>query len=370
MNPDFEMVVEDCLVRLRTGTSVESCLSFYPEQAEELRPLLTAAVQVRAIPNPQARSQAIERNRQRMFVALEQQNWAGNTNQTPISKSSFSRYTERILNFLRIVLVGKERIGMKFALRLALDLAIFLAVAGAFTLNASASTLPGDPLYNVKRTWEEVRLTLITSDQARQQLQTQLEAERRTEIEKLIQLHRPVMVEYMGILEQMGTDTWIVSGLQFKMLPETIVQGIPAVGQHVWLRASVQSDGQLVALEVHMENAAAPAIGPTGTNVNPVRSTSTPWPVYHGTSMPGPMPWSTMMPYYYDDNHNTWSSPTNAPAIAPTQQPAPTNQYHSQPAPTQWPNDDHHQNPNKCRDCSHNNWNNHDNWSGGGGRHH
>ncbi len=250
---------------------------------------------------------------------------------------------------------------MKFALRLALDVVIIVAVAGAFTINASASTLPGDTLYGVKQTWEEVRLSLTTNDQARQQLQAQFEAEHRAEVQKLIQLQRPAMVEFMGTLEQMGTDTWVVSGLQVNMLSGTIVQGTPSIGQPVWIRASVQSDGQLVALEVHVAYSNSPASGPGGTYGNPTQATVTPWPAYQGTPMPGSMPWSTMMPNYYNDYHSTWTAPTNPPATSSTRQPAPTQQ----------PNYNNHHDPTQCWDCSNNWWDNHGGmgggWMGGGG---
>lgn len=262
---------------------------------------------------------------------------------------------------------------MKFALRLALDLVIFLAVAGAFTLNASASTLPGDPLYGVKRTWEEVRLTLTTSDQAHQQLQAQLEAERRAEIEKLIQLRRPVFVEFEGNLDQMGSDTWVVNGLQFKLLPETIVQGTPALGQRVWLRASIQADGQMIVREVRVENSAYPGPSSQGTFVPQVQSTAAPLPTNVVTSIPGQMPWGSQspvqtpvpgqwmntMPHNYDDYHHANPSSTSAPTAPTSQSAAPTNQHHNQPSSTQQPSDNHHQDPNQCMDCSHNNWDNH-----------
>ncbi|MGE5223900.1 MAG: DUF5667 domain-containing protein [Omnitrophica WOR_2 bacterium] len=370
MNPNFELVLEDCLRRMRSGVPLENCLSSYPDQAEDLRPLLSAATQVRALPIPQARPKALETNRQRMFAALEQQNWTGNIIKAPVSNPSLSRYTERIWNFLRIFLIGKENKGMKFALRLALDLVIFLAVAGAFTLNASASTLPGDPLYGVKQTWEDIRLSLTTGDQARQQLQTQLEAERRAEIQKLIQLRRPAMVEFMGTLEQMGTDTWVVSGLQFHMLPNTIVMGTPAVGQQVWVRATVQSDGQLVALEVHMDRYMNSAPGYNGTSAPVQMPSGTPWNNYSGGQHPQATPWLTSMPYDMHDDHGTWTSPTQQAPISPTQAPAPTYQNHNNyPAPTQWQQYNHNQDPTQCWDCSHDNWDNH-NDMGGGGWHH
>ena len=110
MNPDFELILEDCLARLRSGSTLEDCLSFYPDQAEGLRPLLSTAAYVRSIPVPEARIAAIETGRQRMFAAFEQQNQAGDLTEAPISKNRFTRYTERTLKFLRFSLIGKENL--------------------------------------------------------------------------------------------------------------------------------------------------------------------------------------------------------------------------------------------------------------------
>jgi hypothetical protein len=40
----IEIVLDECLERLRQGESVEQCLARYPEQAAELEPLLRVAM--------------------------------------------------------------------------------------------------------------------------------------------------------------------------------------------------------------------------------------------------------------------------------------------------------------------------------------
>src|SRR5512135_3541674 len=113
MNPDFELYLEDCLARLRSGSDLEEFLSHYPDQAEGLRSLLSTAAYLRSLPAPEARLAAVETGRQLMFAALEQQKWAGNSTEAAISKDSLFRYTEQTRKFLRSILIGKESKGMK-----------------------------------------------------------------------------------------------------------------------------------------------------------------------------------------------------------------------------------------------------------------
>lgn len=245
---------------------------------------------------------------------------------------------------------------MKFALRLAIDLVVILMIGSVLTVNASARSLPGDPLYGVKRTWEEVRLTLTLNDPARQQLQDQFQQLRLEEVRKMIQLGKAGLVDFEGQLESISAGEWVVSGMRVRMLPDTIVEGDPMVGQTVRVRARLQSDGVLTALQVQMQTQAS----------NPVPYPS---PVINPTSMPTAMP------------SHTWE-PTHQPAYGPTQMPRPTygptqqpwqnddhmnnDNHNNMTAPTPWPNDNHHDNNDDCHDCDRHNNSGGSSWSGGG----
>src|SRR4051812_30075207 len=45
-------ILQDCLVRIDAGASVDECLAAYPQQRHALEASLNAAVQVRALPRP------------------------------------------------------------------------------------------------------------------------------------------------------------------------------------------------------------------------------------------------------------------------------------------------------------------------------
>lgn len=143
---------------------------------------------------------------------------------------------------------------MKFALRLAIEFIAVMMIGSVMTINASARSLPGDPLYGVKRTWEEVRLTLTLNDPARQQLQDQFRQLRLDEVREMIQRGRTGMVEFEGQLESIAAGKWMVSGIQVIMQPDTIVDGNPEIGQMVLVMARLQNNGTLTAVQVLLPN--------------------------------------------------------------------------------------------------------------------
>lgn len=298
MSADFEWVLEDCLKRMRSGQSSEDCLAAYPEQAEGLRPLLVVAGHIGVAPVPQPRPQAIQTGRERMLAAAGS-NSAKNSSTQPVSFGAFSRYTVRIFTIMKTLLFGKETHGMKFALRLAIEFVAVMMIGGLMTVNASASSLPGDPLYGVKRTWEEVRLTLTLNDPARQELQDQIRQLRLDEVREMIQKGRPGMVEFEGNLESIAAEEWTVSGIRVHMLADTLVGGDPEIGQMVHVTARVQNNGTLTAVQVGLPNhhmqptrdhTPMPTPAPSGT----------PWP----THMPGPTDVPDHTPRPDDDDHD------------------------------------------------------------------
>ncbi len=71
MKRGLSEALEECLVLLeREGATVEECLVRYPEYADDLRPLLEIARQVRRMPQPVGRAAAFAAGKQRMLEAL------------------------------------------------------------------------------------------------------------------------------------------------------------------------------------------------------------------------------------------------------------------------------------------------------------
>jgi hypothetical protein len=71
MNGYFEKILDECLDRVNRGESIETCLKDYPEQANELEPLLRAASQAKKAYVFTPSDDAKRRSRQEFYAVLE-----------------------------------------------------------------------------------------------------------------------------------------------------------------------------------------------------------------------------------------------------------------------------------------------------------
>ncbi|MFQ5925486.1 MAG: hypothetical protein ACE5IE_05765, partial [Dehalococcoidia bacterium] len=69
-NKDLNALLDECIDRMNEGESLEECLASYPEQAEELRPLLQAIYNIRDACSPMPKATARSAARQRLDAAL------------------------------------------------------------------------------------------------------------------------------------------------------------------------------------------------------------------------------------------------------------------------------------------------------------
>jgi hypothetical protein len=158
MSDDFDAILDRCLADIAAGREmIDSCLRRYPAQAGQLSALLGTADRARALPLPAP----LAANKRR---ALESRllRRAEQLRSVPASRPTVLRLP-----------VWRRRV----ALALATFVISFLLLSAA--VSASASSVPGDFLYPVKRTTEQVRLALVPDEQqvdlhlefARQRLQ-------------------------------------------------------------------------------------------------------------------------------------------------------------------------------------------------------
>jgi Domain of unknown function (DUF5667) len=269
MKSDFELILEECLAQLRAGETLEECLSAHPSYAKKLRPLLETAKHIREIPVPHARPEAVSAGRERLLAGLN----PDNVKNPSVSNAQLSRYTKQGRGPLPISRLGNMHPRLGFALRMVVLLIFALAATSGITINASARSLPGDKLYRIKRSWEDVRLSLTPSEQRRQRLQAQFAEERLFEIEELIQQHRTETVEFAAPLEKMSIDTWQVDGFQVHIDSLTNVIGIPEIGQMVYIRARLMNDGTLVVVQARVSGPMSSTPYPTK---NPAPSVTPP----------------------------------------------------------------------------------------------
>ncbi|RME47229.1 MAG: hypothetical protein D6791_06405, partial [Chloroflexi bacterium] len=270
MSQDFERRLAEALAGLDQGKEIDRVLIEFPDEADELAPLLEAAAYAReALDFFEPPSVAgLAAGRRRMLEAAARKR-----------TQAESRWWESALASLGNWLRASARGIAVVALLLAL-----LGVAGGATVVAAADSLPGDVLYPVKRAAEQVRLALATNPAARAELQMRYNRERQAEAQAVAAMGRRARLRFEGMLERRLDDTWIVDGIQLVVEPAA-VEGEPVEGSLVVVDVMSPGDGTLHAEHMtvhggpHMPSGPAtrPGGGPMHGPSRPVPS-ATPTP--------------------------------------------------------------------------------------------
>ncbi len=191
--------LEICLQALNKGADLESCLALFPDYLDDLRPILTAAVQTKSIAVSDVPADVMSRGKERVLQAAAEMR-----ERLAPAVASASRDSRR-----------KNIFGARF-LRLAITTAsmfAFLLTGGTGLVNASSSALPGDKLYPVKRSWEGVQLFFVIDDNSKTVLRDEFEHKRVQEIEELYSEKRVAEVDFNGVVNSVASDIWVVGGL-------------------------------------------------------------------------------------------------------------------------------------------------------------
>ncbi|MFA5837866.1 MAG: DUF5667 domain-containing protein [Bellilinea sp.] len=207
-------LLENCLARLNAGEDLESILAQYPQQAAELRPLLTAALKARQSGSPlRIPASAQIDSRTRFLVEARR------------------RQSQPKAFFPRLNFAG------------ALMTALILLFAGIFgTSLASAETVPGEALYPVKRVVEQAQLALTTSQTARLDLEEEFDRRRVAEAEELEQNGLTESVRVAGPLEESDDETWSVGGVKLKLTSEQAVLARTLIGSYIEVNGQIRGE--------------------------------------------------------------------------------------------------------------------------------
>lgn len=236
MNRLFD-TLEICLQELEKGREVESILAQYPDLADELRPILQTAIKARSMSAPEPASDAQRRGRARVMQRA--------------AELRESKVAPR--KSLRVIPVF-QRLALSFALL------VILMLSGTGILSASASALPGESLYPVKRGWEGVRLFFIFDQEARELLANEFENERLHEVNELLSEGRHETIQFAGVFMQVNGKTYI-SGLQV-VLPANIQTPENGAAVVVSGRTNAQGFIELTSLELLPAGSVVPAGSP------------------------------------------------------------------------------------------------------------
>jgi hypothetical protein len=247
----FEFLLAECLDQLEEGESLQSILDTHPQQANRLKPLLQAALVSRSLPKPEPSREAVQSGKNRLLAEVDSLRLENKFSKNR-TKPADARYTGRLLEKIHRF-IEKENIDMKLVPRLAIYVLITALVGGFFSISASASSLPGDPLYGLKLGWEQVQMAFTFDDDAQEELEEEFESERLFEVEELLEEGREEEIEFSGTIEEMGSSAWIISGITVQIDQDTELEGILEVGTLVEVEAMTQEDGSLLALEISAE---------------------------------------------------------------------------------------------------------------------
>jgi len=249
---DLELLLEECRKEIAAGRSLKDILADNPAQAERLEPLLKAIIFTSSMSKPKAPESAVLQGKNRLLSEVDDLRNKDHFLKFG-TKGQNLRYSGRWFENIRNLLFGQENNDMKLLPRMAIYLVITILIGGFFTVNASASSLPGDVLYGLKLNWEQTQLALAFSDERELELEEEFELERLSEVESLLSEGREEDVEFYGVIEEMGDSFWIVSGVTLSVGPETEIIGALEIGDLVKVEAVTQEDGSLFALEIYLD---------------------------------------------------------------------------------------------------------------------
>ncbi len=220
-------LLEECLQRMQIGEPLERILADYPERVEELRPLLESArlAQANALYLPPV--SGIRNSRAQFLEAAAQ-----HARQQPRIHFAWPRFAS-----------------------LALSAVLLLLVAGFALALASGRSLPGQPLYGMKRTVEQAQLALSGDALARLTLEDTFDQRRAEEVRQLILTGKEQPVEFSGFLTpriQDGYNQWSAGGIDFTLSGRLQLAAPSMASAYVDIQGFVSGQNNLEVTEIRL----------------------------------------------------------------------------------------------------------------------
>ncbi|MBI3286512.1 MAG: hypothetical protein HYZ68_00540 [Chloroflexi bacterium] len=239
MSDKMEHLFAEAVSRLQQGEDIEATLAHYPEHASALRPLLQAVAPLERYQPGQAPAPgAMAAQRQRFL-----------THAAHLKAISGPLTANQPAGLLGLVASWLSPLLARVALTAATVVLLTLLLSVGAVL-ASAGSLPGEPLYPLKRFGEQVRIVLTFNPSSRAELEATFARARLEEIRILLARGLLVSVQFEGIVESSDEELWVVSGLTLAINESTVFQGAPRVGDLVRVQAVTQEEGTLLARSI------------------------------------------------------------------------------------------------------------------------
>ncbi len=216
-----ETLLEDCLQRLQYGAGLDEVLAQHPKQAQELRPMLEAALAARSLGEGIHTPAAAQARSLSKVLAKTQA--MGQPQRSPAVHHSF-RFAFALLALVAVLVLG-----------------------GLSAVAVSAQALPGDKLYDLKLATENTRLFFTRDSVRRMELEQTYDQKRAYEVEELIQHSRSSEVTFTGSLTQTSPTEWQVANVRVFVTPQTQITAQDQPGILVEVHGLLQADGAIVA---------------------------------------------------------------------------------------------------------------------------
>jgi hypothetical protein len=227
--------LEMCLQEIERGADVDTVLFRYPEFTEELRPILETAVKAKKAAINSPSPDVVRRNRAKVLGHVAQlreakaKPWHG----------FWSVSIRRTLVSLAVITI------------------LFIGSTGL--VRAASTTVPGDNLYPIKRTWENVNVLFTFDVRAREALEVEHENERLEELSELFRDGRSANVDFVGLVTRQDGDLWLVSTIKVVISSQTdLHDGLIKEGDVVRVRGVTRSDWTVLAERVDLLDAGVP----------------------------------------------------------------------------------------------------------------
>lgn len=227
-------VLEICLQDVENGLELETILARYPEQADELRPILQASINASQMTVPAPSADVVRRNRAKLLQYAAQMREA-----QPATTIRWFPAFQR--------------------LAVALAMLVLFFVSGTGLVRAASSALPGDGLYSVKRSWEDVTLFFTFDAEAHERLEIEFENERLDEINSLFTSGRSAQVDFAGIVTRQNGDGWRIANILVIVSEQTELPEQPVeVGAAVRVAGTTNGNGIVYAEKINLLPAGVP----------------------------------------------------------------------------------------------------------------
>ena len=176
----FEDILAQCIEDIKAGrASIEDCLDRYPSVREQLEPLLRIALEIREPPD--VKSSPAFKVRARVWL-MEQIHGMQTVTKWPWSR--YNKQTKQISHRRRFSMAS-----------IILVIVLALSAAGGGVAYAAQDSLPGDTLYPVKISTEQVIMALPGDDVAKAERALNFAERRVQEMEELAERERSQYME-------------------------------------------------------------------------------------------------------------------------------------------------------------------------------